>query len=99
MAYPRTSGEVEQIAVHMYQRGLSLRATGRVVGLSQEGVAKILRRRGVRRRPAGGNDGTKPIPDVAGLYAMRREHGTWKRVAEVLGVAQKTVFRHLSGEH
>jgi DNA-binding XRE family transcriptional regulator len=49
---PRTPRRTAQWAVALYRRGLSLRLVARQVGLSHEGVRRLLRHAGVTSRPA-----------------------------------------------
>lgn len=95
MAYPPMTAAIEQRACRLYTAGCSLRETATELGLSHQGVRKALQRNGVATRPTGG--ATHPIPGVTGLYDLWRKWGSWRAVAEVLGVSQRTIFRHLDG--
>jgi transposase len=42
----------------LYERGLSLRAVAKQLGITHQAVHDLLRRMGIQRRPPGGNQGS-----------------------------------------
>lgn len=92
----RSAPEVERKVLELYRdRGWSLSQTADVVDMTRQGVVRVLQRFGVKRRKSGHPD--KGVPDVAGLFAMKRRLGTWVAVAKAIGVSDKTIYRHLRG--
>lgn len=68
---------------HLYERGLTLRATGYRVGLDDSTVGRRLERAGVPRRTGGGHQGPEPRLDVTVEEVKRLYVDEWLTLTEI----------------